>query len=127
MLDLKTTLLQKPFRCEEVVGKSGVHLLIYPSEKDGKQQTRQAYAATPFILNLVRTKIRHSGEAGIVIGASRNDPPAGSLGDALRNEGLSPQLLSYVVAYLAHKGYCRIDPSRPGRACILEAPLPPSA
>jgi hypothetical protein len=120
MLNLKTTLQQKPFQCEEVTGECGEILVIYRSDKDGQQQAREAYAATPFILNLVRTKIRESGKAGIVIGASRNDPPAGSLGNALWDEGLSPQWLSYVVAFLAHKGYCRIEHSRPGRAYTLE-------
>ena len=119
MLNLKTTLQQKPFQCEEVAGECG-EIVIYRSEKDGQPQIRDAYAATPFILNLVRSKIQQSGKAGIVIVILRNDPPPGSLGDALRDEGLSPQWPSYVVAYLAHKGCCRIDHSRPGRAYTLE-------
>src|SRR5437762_585052 len=101
---------KKPFRCKEV---EGGEIIIYPSDKNGHPQAKDAYVITPFILDLVKSAIKNQKE--IAIGASRDNPPTGSIGYALKKQGLTPQWSSYVVGYLIGQNYCHVSGSKPTR------------
>lgn len=65
----------------------------------------------------VKRQIQARGNA--LMGACRDLPTPGSLGDFLLDNGLgSPQLLSYLIPILAHDGYCRA--TRPTRGFLVE-------
>ena len=100
----------KPFRCKAV---EGGEIIVYHSDERGIPQEKEAYVITPFILDLVKGSIKARKE--VVIGASRDNPKLGSLGDILKKEGLSPQYLSYVVGLLIHQKYCTLSGTRPAR------------
>jgi hypothetical protein len=79
-------------------------IIVYPSDDDSQPQSQHAIVITTFEQHLVQDCIRDAGT--IVIGASRDNPPSGSLGAALKAHGCSPQLLSYLAAILVAENYC---------------------
>jgi hypothetical protein len=79
-------------------------LVVYPSDSDGQPQKKHAYIVTRFEQEIVRDRIRQAGT--ITVGASRDNPPAGSLGAALKAQGCSPQVLSYLSAVLVFEQFC---------------------
>ena len=85
----------------------GEELIVYPSDDDGKPQRNHAVVITCFEQQLVRETIKKAGT--IVIGASRDNPPKGSLGAVLKAHGGSPQLLSYLSAILVNEKYCTLS------------------
>ena len=93
----------------------GEEVIVYPSDDDGQPQKKYAIAITLFEQQLVRDAIRDAGT--ITIGASRDKPPAGSLGAALKAHGCSPQILSYLCAVLVRERYC--VPSKQGNTLAL--------
>lgn len=93
----------------------GDEIIVYPSDDDGKPQRKYAIAITRFEQQLVRDCIRDAST--VTIGASRDQPPKGSLGAALKAEGRSPQILSYLSAIFVSEHYC--VPSRSGSARAL--------
>jgi|GEM_PF-1101964 len=112
-----TTPSGKPFRCRECPGGEFV---VYPSDEEGRHQEKDALAITPYTVNLVARAIGDRGR--ILMGASRDDPPNNSLGKILKNEGQSPQQLSYLAAILAARGSCTIE--KEGRAFVLVGRVP---
>lgn len=107
-----TTPSGKPFRyrkCPEG------EIIVYPSDKEGLPQDRDALAITPFTVQLVMEAIQKNGH--IFMGASRDNPPKGSLGRLLKDLNQSPQQLSYLTAILARDGFCRID--KDGSAFVI--------
>jgi hypothetical protein len=59
----------------------GQEIIVYPSDDDGQPQEKYAMVITRFEQQLVRDGIRNAGS--IMIGASRDKPPKGSLGALL--------------------------------------------
>lgn len=56
------------------------------------------------------------------MGASRDDPIPGSLGDKLKSEmGRSPQVLSYLIPLLQEVGFCTAV--KQGRAFVIRRPM----
>jgi hypothetical protein len=90
-------------------------IVVYPSDDDGHPQRKYAIAITSFEQQLVRDAIKGAGS--ITVGASRDKPPLGSLGAALKAHGCSPQILSYLSAILVREKYC--VPSKHGNALAL--------
>jgi hypothetical protein len=78
-------------------------------------QDREALVVTPWTIELVKSRISDSGD--LAMGASRDNPPSGSISAALKAEGQSPQQLSYLSAILVAEGFCRF--SKRGRAIYL--------
>jgi hypothetical protein len=93
----------------------GEEIIVYPSDDDGQPQKKYAIAVTRFEQQLVRDSIKEAGT--ITIGASRDKPPRGSLGAALKAQGCSPQILSYLSAVLVSERYCA--PSKHGNSLAL--------
>lgn len=52
------------------------------------------------------------------MGACRDSPARGSLGEKVRSQRKSPQLLSYVIPVLAEEGFCRYY--KRGRRYIID-------
>ena len=78
-------------------------IIVY-SSRDGELQNESAIVITPFTINLVKQAIKDSKE--IRMGASRDKPPAGSLGALLKDKKQSPQQLSYLIPILKEEGFC---------------------
>jgi hypothetical protein len=53
----------------------------------------------------VKSRIEEKRE--ILMGASRDNPPKNSLGAMLKEDGQTPQELSYLIPILIDAGYCR--------------------
>ena len=51
------------------------------------------------------------------MGASRDNPPKDSLGAVLKNEGQTPQQLSYLIPILIDDGFCYAD--KKGKAFMV--------
>lgn len=90
-------------------------LIVYPPERDGGLQTRSAIVITPYTIDLAKEAISTAGR--IAMGASRDAPPAGSLGKLVKQEKQSPQQLSYLVPILVDEGFC--DAERRGKAFVV--------
>lgn len=90
-------------------------IIIYPSDDEDKDQDKVAIVITSFTEELVRQAIIQKGK--ILMGASRDNPPTGSLGYLLRNVNQSPQQLSYLAGILEDDGFCKIK--KEGKAYVL--------
>jgi len=102
----------KPFqykRCNDE------EIIVYPSDKEDNDQDKAAIVITSFTESLVRDAI--AKKCKILIGASRDNPPPGSIGYLLRNVKQSPQQLSYLAGILRDEGFCNIE--KEGNAYIL--------
>lgn len=107
-----TTPSGKPFRYKEYPAGE---IIIYPSDKEGRFQEREALVITPYTVNLICHAIQEKGR--VFMGASRDNPPASSLGKLLKNINQSPQQLSYLTAILAAKKVCTIE--KDGNAYVI--------
>lgn len=94
----------------------GEEIIVYPSDDDGHPQDKYAMVITRFEQRLVRDGIRDAGS--IMIGASRDKPPRGSLGALLKAQGRVPQALSYLAAILVAEKYC--VPTKHGNVLALK-------
>jgi hypothetical protein len=90
-------------------------LIVYAAQKDGTLQEKSAIVITPYTFNLIRRAIRERDE--VVMGASRDNPPSGSLGDLLKKQGQSPQQLSYLIPILVSAGECEVR--QDGRSFVV--------
>ena len=95
------TLTGKSFRFK---GSLHEEFIIYPSDNDGQAQDKFALAITAFTIGLVKSAIKEKGE--IFMGASRDNPPKNSLGSILRENGQTPQQLSYLIPILIDTCFC---------------------
>jgi len=102
----------KPFRYRRCAEGE---IIVYPSDENGIHQDSEAIVITPYTSEFISNAIR--GEARILMGASRDNPPASSLGRRLRDIHQSPQQLSYLVAVLESEGFCTLE--RDGRAFVV--------
>ena len=91
-------------------------IIIYPSDKDGEYQEREALVITPYTVKLISTAIQEKGR--VLMGASRDNPPASSLGKLLKDINQSPQQLSYLTAILAAEKFCTII--KDGNAFVIK-------
>ena len=98
---LHTLAQNKPFDYKYV---EGGEIIVYPSDDDRNPQSRYGLLITHFEQGLVRDYIRTAGT--VVIGASRDNPPPGSLGAILREHQSVPQILSYLSAILVDESFC---------------------
>jgi len=89
-------------------------IIVYP-EQDGALQERSAIVITPYTIKLIREAIQSA--RSVHMGASRDNPPAHSLGALLKQEGQSPQQLSYLIPLLIAEGYC--DCVKDGQAFVV--------
>ena len=108
-----STLTGKSFKYK---GNLNEELIIYPSDDSGREQERFALVITPHTINLVKSVIIQKRE--ILMGASRDNPPKNSLGAVLKNEGQTPQQLSYLIPILIESGFCKY--SKKGKAFLIE-------
>jgi len=90
-------------------------IIVYP-ESQGDLQDRSAIVITPFTVGLVKQAIRSAGK--IRMGASRDNPPANSLGALLERERQSPKQLSYLIPLLVAEGSCEC--MKDGQACVVQ-------
>jgi hypothetical protein len=81
-------------------------IIVYPADSQGKLQGKSALVITPFIIRLVKQEIQKRGE--VAVGASRDNPPPGSLGALIKSEKQSPQQLSYLIRILEQQGVCEV-------------------
>lgn len=49
----------------------------------------------------------------VLMGACRDNPTQGSIGEVLKKNGYSPQYLSYVIPLLVEDGFCKASESKP--------------
>ena len=89
------------FRFKEVPGGE---IIVYTSDKEGNPQDKSALVITPYESNLVKKAISQKDD--ILMGASMDAPPEGSLGWLLKQEGLTPRHLSYLIPILLDAGFC---------------------
>jgi len=98
---LRTISRNKPFDFKYADGEE---IIVYSSDDDGRPQREHAIVITGFEQQIVKNRIHDAGI--VVVGASRDRPPKGSLGELLKQHDSSPQILSYFSAILVHQGYC---------------------
>jgi len=97
-----STVSGKPFYYEGSIGRG---LTVYPTGRNGVRPSGSQVPVRQQEVDFVRVEIRRAGE--IPMGACRDSPVRGSLGEKLRQRRKSPQLLSYVIPLLAQEGFCR--------------------
>lgn len=119
LLTLHTLSHNKRFEYKHVDGEE---IVIYPTDGDGNSQRRYALVITAFEQQTVRQRIARAGS--IAIGASRDNPPDGSLGACLKELGCSPQILSYLSAILVREGFCTAAIHRKSVALTLKRKTP---
>lgn len=86
-------------------GKISRSLTVYPTDKGGTKRSGGKVPIPAHAVDFIRGEIHKAGV--ITMGACRDCPPSGSLGDKLRREqGKSPQFLSYVIPLLREEGFC---------------------
>jgi hypothetical protein len=104
MRRLRTLSEEKPF---EYLVTCNEEIIVYPSDVDREPQRTYALVITPFVVQFVKERIR--GTRRMVVGASRDKPPIGSLGAQLKEQGIPPQHLSYLSAILVEQGFCTFE------------------
>ena len=106
-----STVTGSPFQYKE---HPDGEIIVYPSDGHGQLQNRSALVITPHMIDLISRTIQQRGR--VAVGASRDNPPVGSLGAIVKKEKQSPQQLSYLIPILERLGMCRIG--REGKAII---------
>ncbi len=96
---IRTISRAKPFDFKYADGEE---IIVYPSDGNKLPHRRHAIVITVFEQQVVRDRIRDAGT--VAIGASRDKPADGSLGELLKQHGSSPQILSYLSAILIKSG-----------------------
>jgi hypothetical protein len=85
-------------------GSTSSGLTVYPTDRGGMKPSGSRVQIGAEEVAFVRREIRRAGE--IPMGASRDNPVPGSLGEKLRQRRKSPQILSYVIPLLVEEGFC---------------------
>jgi len=96
-------------------GNINEEFIIYPSDDNSNAQEKFALAVTPYTINLIKSAIKQKRQ--VLMGASRDNPPKGSLGALLKNEGQTPQQLSYLIPILIDAGFCNY--AKEGKAFVI--------
>jgi hypothetical protein len=63
------------------------------------------------IIQMIRREIEK--RSPVFMGACRDKPIKDSIGETLKNNGYSPQNLSYVIPLLIEEGFCKASDRRP--------------
>ena len=79
-------------------------LIVYPTDSVGIEPSGNKVPIPSHTIDFIRGEIRKASE--IAMGANRDNPPPGSLGEKLRQQRKSPQLLCYVIPLLTKEGFC---------------------
>lgn len=90
-------------------------LIVYPTEKDNESLTGTIVKISKDEIEFIKKEISLHKE--IPMGACRDNPKKNSLGEKLRRERKSPQILSYVIPLLKEEGFCRTF--KDGRAFVV--------
>lgn len=89
-------------------------VIVYPTDKEGRKPSGTTIRVSTDTVEFIRSEI---GKPGVIaMGASFDNPPPGSLGCKLREEG-NPPVLSYVIPLLTEEGFC--EPFMQGRSCVI--------
>jgi len=115
--EVATTVTGKRFYHDESVSGD---LIVYPTDRDGIEPSGSKVRIPSHTVDFIRAEIRKAGE--IAMGACRDNPSPGSLGEKLRQQGKSPQFLSYVIPLLAKEGFCTY--SKEGRSYVIRYTVP---
>jgi len=99
--EVAATVTGKRFYYDESISGD---LIVYPTDRDGIEPTGSKVRIPSHAIDFIRGEIRKAGE--IAMGACRDNPSPGSLGEKLRQQGKSPQFLSYVIPLLTKEGFC---------------------
>jgi hypothetical protein len=106
------TVTGKPFAYE---GDLTAGLVVYPTGDDRTELSGKTLRIPAEGILFIRREIESA--RSIAMGACRDNPAHGSLGDKLRQRGSSPQWLSYVVPLLREDGFC--DAFKQGRGYVV--------
>lgn len=63
------------------------------------------------IIDAIKLEIEH--KSPVFMGACRDNPTKHSIGESLREQGFSPQNLSYVIPLLIDEGFCAVNNKKP--------------
>lgn len=63
------------------------------------------------IINAIKSEIIR--KSPVLMGACRDNPSKYSIGESLREQGYSPQNLSYVIPLLIEEGFCTANDKKP--------------
>lgn len=107
-----TTLTGNKFQYKDNLNEE---IIIYPYDKENRPQVKLALVITPFTIDLIKKAIREKRRT--LMGASRDNPPSGSLGYLLQKEHQTPQQLSYLIPILIASGFC--DHTKDGKAFVI--------
>ena len=99
--EVAATVTGKRFYYDESISGD---LIVYPTDRDGIEPSGSKVRIPSHAIDFIRGEIRKAGE--IAMGACRDNPSPGSLGEKLRQQGKSPQFLSYVIPLLTKEGFC---------------------
>jgi len=107
------TVTGKPFAYE---GDLAGGLVVYPTERDDWTELSGGRVPIPADhIRFIRSEIRNAQL--IPMGACRDNPAPGSVGDKLMQNRWSPQDLTYVVPLLREEGFC--DAFKQGRGYVI--------
>jgi hypothetical protein len=107
------TVMGKPFAYQGDLSRG---LVAYPTTReDWSELSGGEVAISPEGIALVRQEIRYAGL--IPMGACRDNPTPGSLGEKLYQRGRSPQWLSYIIPLLKEESFC--DFFKEGRRYVI--------
>jgi hypothetical protein len=95
------TVTGKRFYYDETISGD---LIVYPTDRDGIEPSGGKVRIPSRTIDFIRGEIRKAGE--IAMGACRDNPSPGSLGEKLRQQGKSPQFSCYVIPLLTQEGFC---------------------
>lgn len=109
------TVTGKPFAYE---GDLSGGLVVYPTKWDDWTQLSGGRVPIPAEgIRFIRGEIRRARL--IAMGACRDNPARGSLGDKLRQIRKPAQWLSYVIPLLREAGFCDASKQGKGKAYIV--------
>jgi len=96
-------------------GEISGDVIVYPTDKSGNQRSNGIVPINSNVILFIKSEIQRNRE--IAMGACRDDPSRGSLGEKLRDRRWSPQYLSYIVPLLIEARFC--ETFKEGRSHIL--------
>ena len=86
-------------------GSISADLMVYPTDRAGVKRSGTKVRIPSQAIDFIRAELRKAAE--IAMGACRDSPSPGSLGEKLlRQQRRSPQFLSYVIPLLIEEGFC---------------------
>ena len=74
------------------------------------------------VIQMIRGEIEK--RSPVLMGACRDNPTRNSIGEALLNNGYSPQMSSYVIPLLIEEGFCKASDRRPYKIIRTDEVVP---